>query len=40
MTEKELKELEKFAKKKKMATIIILKDICLSVVIDRNSEYE
>ena len=41
MTEKEFKELEKFAKKKKkMATIIILKDICLRVVIDRNSEYE
>ena len=39
MTEKELKEFEKFAKKK-MDIMIVLKDICLRVVISRNSEYE
>ena len=38
MTEKELKELEKFAKENGYNNE--LKDICFREVIDRNKEYE
>ena len=40
MTEKKLKELEKFEKKKKNGYNDELKNIYLREVIDRNKEYE